>query len=377
MIRYSTRYLAIKLIEGDKTTLEGLGLLPNFLPLQTTVRAVVQRLEKEYAENSETIITDAKYGFIEGALKETYKEPAPVHGKVRTLDDLFTHRIWGFPIFIFFMWLMFQATFAIGQYPMNWIESGVSTLGSLISRSLNEGPLRDLLVDGIIAGVGGVIVFLPNILILFFFISLMEDSGYMARAAFIMDKLMHKIGLHGKSFIPLIMGFGCNVPAIMATRTLENRTDRLLTMIITPFMSCSARLPVYVLLISAFFPNHRGLVLFSLYLTGILLAVAVALVMKKIAFSKKEVPFVMELPPYRIPTLKNTGLHMWHKAQQYLRKMGTVILVASIIIWALGYFPRDASGSRDYASREQSYIGKIGHAIEPIIRPLGFDWKMG
>ncbi|MFA7181932.1 MAG: ferrous iron transport protein B [Bacteroidales bacterium] len=377
MIQYSTRYLAIKLIEGDKTTLEGLGSLPNFLPLQTTVRAVVQRLEKEYAENSETIITDAKYGFIEGALKETYKEPAPAHGKVRTLDDLFTHKIWGFPIFIFFMWLMFQATFAIGQYPMNWIESGVSTLGSLISRSLNEGPLRDLLVDGIIAGVGGVIVFLPNILILFFFISLMEDSGYMARAAFIMDKLMHKIGLHGKSFIPLIMGFGCNVPAIMATRTLENRTDRLLTMIITPFMSCSARLPVYVLLISAFFPNHRGLVLFSLYLTGILLAVAVALVMKKIAFSKKEVPFVMELPPYRIPTLKNTGLHMWHKAQQYLRKMGTVILVASIIIWALGYFPRDASGSRDYASREQSYIGKLGHAIEPIIRPLGFDWKMG
>jgi len=268
--------------------------------------------------------------------------------------------------------------------------------------------LRDLLVDGIIGGVGGVIIFLPNIMILFFFISLMEDTGYMARASFIMDKLMHKIGLHGKSFIPLVMGFGCNVPAIMATRTLDNKKDRILTMIITPFMSCSARLPVYVLLISAIFPQNQGLVLFTIYLIGILLAITTALIMKRVVFAKKEVPFVMELPPYRIPTLKNTSLHMWHKGQQYLKKMGNVILLASILIWALGYFPRHIDYSTNYDAQisvlrtnkqlqtpdkdqkvmqlemskeserqEKSYIGQLGHAIEPVIRPLGFDWKMG
>ena len=406
--KYSTRYIAIKLIETDKTTLNQLNGLPNFTEIESTTNYVIKKLEKEYADNSETIITDAKYGFIDGALKETYKETKSLYGKVRSLDDLLTHKIWGFPIFIFFMWLMFQGTFTIGNYPMGWIDSGVTALGNFISNKMPAGPLRDLLVDGILGGVGGVIIFLPNILILFFFISLMEDTGYMARAAFIMDKLMHKIGLHGKSFIPLIMGFGCNVPAIMATRTLENRNDRLLTMIIAPFMSCSARLPVYILLISAFFPARQGLMLFAIYTIGIVLSVIVALVMKKIAFSKKEVPFVMELPPYRIPTLKNTSLHMWHKAQQYLKKMGTVILIASILIWALGYFPRDVAYTRDYDSRisilktdnnldeftrddqirqlkilqeserqEQSYIGKLGHAMEPVIRPLGFDWKMG
>jgi ferrous iron transport protein B len=405
---FSTRYVAVKLIETDKTTLNQLKKLPNFSDIEFTANNVIKKLEEEYADNSETIITDAKYGFIDGALKETYKEKKQLHGKVRSLDDLFTHKIWGFPIFIFFMWLMFQSTFTIGNYPMDWIDSGVSALGNLISDKMSEGALRDLLVDGIIGGVGGVIIFLPNILILFFFISLMEDTGYMARAAFIMDKLMHKIGLHGKSFIPLIMGFGCTVPAIMATRTLENRNDRLLTMIIAPFMSCSARLPVYVLLISAFFPANQGLMLFAIYTIGIAISIIVALIMKKVAFSKKEVPFVMELPPYRIPTLKNTSLHMWHKAQQYLKKMGTVILLASILIWALGYFPRNVSYSCDYNSQisilktnnrldevtrnnqirklellqesereEQSYIGRLGHAMEPVIEPLGFDWKMG
>jgi len=406
--KYSTRYIAVKLIETDKTTLNQLKGLPNFTEVESIANYIIKKLEKEYADNSETIITDAKYGFIDGALKETYKETKQLHGKVRSLDDLFTHKIWGFPIFIFFMWLMFQSTFTIGSYPMAWIDSGVAALGNFIIDKMTAGPFRDLLVDGIIGGVGGVIIFLPNILILFFFISLMEDTGYMARAAFIMDKLMHKIGLHGKSFIPLIMGFGCNVPAIMATRTLENRNDRLLTMIIAPFMSCSARLPVYILLISAFFPAKQGLMLFAIYMIGVVMSVIVALVMKKVAFSKKEVPFVMELPPYRIPTLKNTSLHMWHKAQQYLKKMGTVILIASILIWALGYFPRNVIYTRDYDSRiltlkadkeldevkrndqirrleilqeserqEQSYIGRIGHAMEPVIEPLGFDWKMG
>jgi ferrous iron transport protein B len=409
MDKMSSRYAAIKLIERDNTTLNQLQQYSNFEQIKTVADKTIARLEKEYGENSETIITDAKYGFIEGALKETYLEPQKTaQRKVRELDDLLTHKFWGFPIFFFFMWLMFQATFTLGSFPMEWIDSGVKLLHDWVQNTMAEGPLRDLIVDGIIGGVGGVIIFLPNILILFFFISLMEDSGYMARAAFIMDKLMHKIGLHGKSFIPLVMGFGCNVPAIMATRTLENKKDRILTMIITPFMSCSARLPVYVLLISAFFPQHQGLVLFSIYLIGVLLAITVALVMKRIAFAKKEVPFVMELPPYRIPTLKNTSLHMWHKGQQYLKKMGNVILLASIIIWALGYFPRDVKYSKDYDAQrkiiekssslknnekeqkikqldldqeserqENSYIGRLGHAIEPAISPLGYDWKMG
>jgi ferrous iron transport protein B len=407
--KLSSRYVAIKLLETDKSTLAQLGKFNNYEQIKNITKQTILQLEKEYGERSETIITDAKYGFIDGALKETYKEPKKdKRVSKRELDDLLTNRYLGFPIFLFFMWLMFQATFTLGSYPMNWITTGVGLLSEWVHTTMADGALRDLVVDGIIGGVGGVIVFLPNILILFFFISLMEDTGYMARASFIMDKLMHKIGLHGKSFIPLVMGFGCNVPAIMATRTLDNKKDRILTMIITPFMSCSARLPVYVLLISAIFPANQGLVLFSIYLIGILLAILTALVMKRIAFAKKEVPFVMELPPYRIPTMKNTSLHMWHKGQQYLKKMGNVILLASILIWALGYFPRHTVYSTNYTAQleqvkanntftdiqkhdkmkvleisqeserqEKSYIGQLGHAIEPVIRPLGFDWKMG
>ena len=406
---YSIRYLAIKLLENDKTTLSQLKDFKNFNAIAEKTNLEIQKLEKEYGENSETIITDAKYGFIAGALGETM-----VEGKVdkrkrnREIDNLLTHKVLGFPIFFFFMWLMFQTTFTLGSYPMDWIDAGVGYISELVSNMMPEGALRDLLVDGIIAGVGGVIIFLPNILILFFFISLMEDTGYMARVSFIMDKLMHKIGLHGKSFIPLLMGFGCNVPAIMATRTLENRKDRMLTMLITPFMSCSARLPVYILLISAFFPKNQGLVLFSVYIIGIVIAILVALVFKNTIFSKQDVPFVMELPPYRIPTLKNTSIHMWHKGSQYLRKMGTVILLASIFIWALSYYPREVKYSSDYDAKiesvnantvlpdsikqsqtaelellkvsehqERSYIGQLGHFIEPVIRPLGFDWKIG
>ena len=407
--KLSSRYVAIKLLETDKSTLAQLEKFSNYEEIKSVAKQTIAQLEKEYGERSETIITDAKYGFIDGALKETYKElKKDKRESKRELDDLLTHRFLGFPIFLFFMWLMFQATFTLGSYPMGWINTGVELLSDWLQSTMSPGALRDLLVDGIIGGVGGVIVFLPNILILFFFISLMEDTGYMARASFIMDKLMHKIGLHGKSFIPLVMGFGCNVPAIMATRTLDNKKDRILTMIITPFMSCSARLPVYVLLISAIFPANQGFVLFSIYLIGIVLAIVTALIMKKIVFAKKEVPFVMELPPYRIPTLKNTSLHMWHKGQQYLKKMGNVILLASILIWALGYFPRHIAYTTDYDSKiqqaqlnnglkpdqkekvirqlevskeserqEKSYIGQLGHAIEPVITPLGFDWKMG
>lgn len=407
--KLSSRYVAIKLLETDKTTLSQLKEFSNYEQIKELTQSTIAGLEKEYGERSETIITDAKYGFVDGALKETYREPKKDRYKIKhELDDLLTHRVWGFPIFLFLMWFMFQGTFTLGSYPMEWIDSGVGLLSEWLQSVMPVGALRDLVVDGIIGGVGGVIIFIPNIMILFFFISLMEDTGYMARASFIMDKLMHKIGLHGKSFIPLVMGFGCNVPAIMATRTLDNKKDRILTMIITPFMSCSARLPVYVLLISAIFPQNQGLVLFTIYLFGVLLAVFTALIMKRVVFAKKEVPFVMELPPYRIPTMKNTSLHMWHKGQQYLKKMGNVILLASILIWALGYFPRHIEYSKNYDTQiaslqsdnqlapndkvdklsqlevskeserqEKSYIGQLGHAIEPVIRPLGFDWKMG
>lgn len=406
--RYSSRYLSVKLLERDSTTIKQIASCHNIEKIKTQCETEIHLLEKEYKEKSGTIITDAKYGFISGALNETLVAGDKKLEKGHRIDDILTHKYFGFPIFFFFMWLMFQTTFTAGSYPMELIGSGVSWLGDTIRNSMAEGPLRDLLVDGIIGGVGGVIIFLPNILILFFFISFLEDSGYMARASFIMDKLMHKIGLHGKSFIPMLMGFGCNVPAIMATRTLENKKDRLLTMMIIPFMSCSARLPIYVLLISAFFHKSQGLILVSIYLIGIILAIAVALAMKKIFFAKQDAPFVMELPPYRLPTLKNTSIHMWHKGVQYLKKMGTVILLASIIIWALGYFPRNVKYSTNFdeqmtliqsdktqtdslktekirkievvkqsEKQEKSYIGSLGHIIEPVIRPLGFDWKIG
>lgn len=407
--KYSSRYLTIKLLENDKVTLKEVEECENFSEIKKALDKAVNELETEYEEKSSNVITDAKYGFIAGALKETFIPGIEESRQITAnIDTFLTHKLLGFPIFIFFMWLMFQATFSIGSYPMDWIDKAVSALGSFVSNTMSDGPLRDLLVDGIIGGVGGVIIFLPNILILFFFISFMEDTGYMARASFIMDKLMHKIGLHGKSFIPIIMGFGCNVPSIMATRTLENRKDRILTMLIIPFMSCSARLPVYVLLISAFFPTHQGIVLTSIYAIGVLIAVIVALVMKKVFFAKEEVPFVMELPPYRIPTFRNTMVHMWHKGEQYLRKMGTVILLASIVIWALGYYPRESKKTQHYdiqienlnndnsltektkeekiyqlelikesERQENSYIGKMGHFIQPVIDPLGFDWKIG
>ena len=289
----------------------------------------------------------------------------------RVIDSIVTHRVWGYPIFFLFLYLMFEGTFILGDYPMQGIEWLVGALGSLVRDNMSEGPLKDLLVDGIIGGVGGVIVFLPNILILYFFISLMEDSGYMARAAFIMDKIMHKMGLHGKSFIPLIMGFGCNVPAIMASRTIENRKSRLVTMLINPLMSCSARLPIYLLLVGAFFPNNASLVLLIIYAIGILLAVVMARLFCRFLVKGDDTPFVMELPPYRIPTSKSIFRHTWEKGAQYLRKMGGIIMVASIVIWALGYYP-DHDAYQDVAEQqENSYIGRIGKAVEPVISTLG------
>lgn len=400
MCGFPRRFLALKLLEKDKEALTTCKGLTNKGPLLELAKNEIQRLENTYNEDSESLIASARYGFIEGALKETYK-PASISFKslTRKLDTFLTGKYLGYPIFILLMWLMFQATFLIGDYPVMGIELLVEWTGNLLGRIIPDGIMNDLVIDGIIGGVGGVIVFLPNILILFLFISFMEDTGYMARVAFIVDKLMHKIGLHGKSFIPLLMGFGCNVPAIMATRTIESRNDRLVTMMIIPFMSCSARYPVYILLISAFFVSFKGTILFGLYLIGIILAALVAFIMKKTLFKAREIPFVMELPPYRMPTAKAILKHTWFKAVMYLKKMGTIILVASVIIWALGYFPRNternayyesmiaAAGSEEEATalrismrseqQEQSYIGRIGKFIEPVIRPLGFDWKMG
>ena len=376
----SSRYNAIKLLEKDPEMLPEIGQSKAYENIREVAKKEINRLQNKYNEDTNTLITDAKYGFIAGALRETLT-PGEFIRNAKTqsekIDVILTHKILGFPIFILFLWIMFQSTFIIGSYPKHWIDLLVGEIGSGISRILSDGPLKDLLVDGIIRGVGSVIVFLPNILILFLFISMMEDTGYMARAAFIMDKLMHKIGLHGQSFIPMIMGFGCNVPAIMVTRTLKNRNDRLLTMLINPFMSCSARLPVYILIAGAIFPNYAGTVIFGLYLTGILMAILISILFKKTIFKSEDAPFVMELPPYRMPTGKVIFSHMWDKGRHYLQKMGGVILIAVILIWALEYFPQ---GSRNTPHEEQlknSYIGQFGRAIEPVIRPLGFDWRMG
>lgn len=375
----SSRYLSIKLLEKDEEVQHLLRTSPHREAVLGITGNEIHHLETNFREDIPTLVADAKYGFIAGALKETMdpgKKKQPDKSHSERIDYFLTHRFFGFPIFLFFLWIMFQTTFTLGDYPNNWIEMGVSWIGEQTTTLLPAGPVRDLLVDGIINGVGSVVVFLPNILILFFFISIMEDTGYMARAAFIMDKLMHKIGLHGQSFIPLIMGFGCNVPAIMATRTLKDRNDRLLTMLINPFMSCSARLPVYILIAGIIFPKYAGSVIFGLYITGILLAVLVSVVLKKTLFKHKGAPFVLELPPYRMPTLRVIVRHMWERGGQYLQKMGGIILIAVILIWALEYFPAGGKVSRDERLK-QSYIGMIGRAVEPVIAPLGFDWRMG
>lgn len=381
---YSFRYLAIKLLENDAAIYEQIGKEPNAPKIFEIRDEEIKRIHNVLSVDAETAISDAKYGFIEGALKETYFPGSNrnKHTLTSKLDALLIHKYWSYPIFFLLIFTMFEATFKLGQYPMDWIENGVSWMSNVLQNSMSDGPLKELLINGILGGVGGVIVFLPNILILYFFISLMEDSGYMARAAFIMDKIMHKMGLHGKSFIPLIMGFGCNVPAIMSTRTIENRNSRLITILINPLMSCSARLPLYLLLAGTFFPNHAGLVLFGIYFTGISLAVIIARLLKRFIFKKNETPFVMELPPYRVPTGKSILNHTWEKGKQYLKKIGTIILVCSIIIWFLGYYPRPKTeigtvkNTTETTQLENSYIGKIGHTIQPVLSPLGFDWKI-
>ena len=409
---YSSRYLAIKLLEGDAGWVEESHVLEHLEDLQTMAENEGIRLQKLFGEDVDQVFADYRYAFVRGALREAYKPAAKAASSARQdaedakegkavavassrrrvtekLDRILTHRIWGFPIFLAFLWVMFQATFTIGQYPMDWIDAGVAWLAGWLDSVLPDNIFRAVFVDGIVQGAGGVLVFLPNILILFFFVSIMESTGYMARVAFIMDKLMHTIGLHGKSFIPMIIGFGCNVPAIMATRTIESRKDRLITMLIIPFMSCSARLPVYVLLAGLFFPKHAGTVIFLLYLFGILVSILSALLFRHTILKAFDSPFVMEMPPYRWPTWRSVGRSLWVRGKQYLKKIGGIILIASIIVWALGYFPvgpeapagvevtPEMQAQLDKAHLEQSYLSRIGRFIEPVIRPLGMNWEMG
>jgi len=418
--RISSRFLAIKLLEKDQEAIQEVSKLKNASEILGVLKLQTSRIELNQNEDTETLITDAKYGFIAGALAETLKvNSKSKKRKSDSIDTIITHRVWGIPIFIALMWFTFYGTFKLGSFPMQWIEWFVQWISSLLETFLSSGMLKDLLIQGVIGGVGGVITFLPNIVLLYLFISLMEDTGYMARAVFIMDKLMHRIGLHGKSFIPLLMGFGCNVPAILSTRIIESKRDRLITMLINPFMSCSARLPVYILFITAFFTSYQGTILFGIYFIGVLLAIGSALLFRKTLFRKKDVPFVMELPPYRVPTIRSVFKNMLNRTGQYLKKVGGIILVASIIIWALGYFPQnhpdkvkltakinkleDTKSKLVYTNnssqittkiaelndsisilafqlsaeqQKHSYIGRLGHFIEPVMRPLGFDWKM-
>ena len=383
---YSTRYLALKLLEHDSHVLDYLGnhmageqRINDFHDLMNARDRASARVKEETGEDSETAIMDAKYGFINGALKEAQFKTGTKEDTYKTthfIDAVLSHKYWGFPIFFLLLFIMFETTFSLGQYPMDWIEQFVEWLGDKVSTAMPEGPLKAMLVDGVIGGVGAVIVFLPQILILYFFISLMEDSGYMARAAFIMDKLMHKMGLHGKSFIPLIMGFGCNVPAVMATRTIESRRSKIITMMVLPFISCSARLPIYIMIAGTFFSlQYRSWVMLSLYAIGILMAVIVSKIFSSLVIKGEDTPFVMELPPYRWPTAKAIGRHTWEKGKEYLKKMGGIILVASIIVWALEYFPHNEALSQQ-EQQEQSYIGRMGKTIEPVFTPQGFNWKL-
>lgn len=379
--KYSTRYLAIKLLEGDKDVERLVQPLGDSAEIFQHRDTAAQRVKEETHNDCETAIMDAKYGFIHGALEEsgyTTGDKKDTYQTTHLIDKILTNKYLGFPIFFLILLLMFTATFVIGQYPMDWIDAGVAWLGDFISQNMPDGPVKAMLVDGVIGGVGAVIVFLPQILILYFFISYMEDSGYMARAAFIMDRLMHKMGLHGKSFIPLIMGFGCNVPAVMSTRTIESQRSRLITMLILPLMSCSARLPIYVMITGSFFAlKYRSLAMLSLYVIGVLMAIVMSRLFSAFVVKGEDTPFVMELPPYRFPTWKAIGRHTWEKGKQYLKKMGGIILVASIIVWALGYFPHtDDPSVSNQQQQEQSYIGRVGRAVEPVFRPMGFNWKL-
>jgi ferrous iron transport protein B len=386
--QFSPRYLAIKFLEQDSEAEDMLRQSPAYERMSALRDAGRKSVETLRQEDITSAIAAEKYGFIDGALAETLTGDRTTGATRSTtiIDAFVTNRLFGIPLFLCIMLAIFWLTFQVGSYPMAWIESGVDLIAGIADHWLPEGPLHDMICDGVIGGVGSVIVFLPNILILYFCISFMEDSGYMARAAFIMDRAMHKIGLHGTSFIPLVMGFGCNVPSIMSSRTIESRSSRLITILINPFMSCSARLPLYVLMIGTFFSAHAALAFFGIYVIGVAAAVFTARLMRRLVWKKDETPFVMELPPYRVPTLKATLNHTWGKGKQYLKKMGGIILVACIIVWALDYFPRHDSDEVATASTTvvddakinpatDSYLEMIGKVVNPVMEPLGLHWR--
>jgi len=414
---YHIRWIAIKLLENDRIVKERVLQSANPQGEAILQEAELKRehLREFFDEEPEIVMTDHRYGFIAGIIKEVLKTVSKQRVDVsRQIDQVLTNRLLGLPIFVFFIWAMFQLTFSLGAYPMDWIDVGVGWLGESTGQVLPESIFRDLIVDGVIAGVGSVAIFLPNILILFFCIALFEDTGYMARAAFLMDKVMHLIGLHGKSFIPMLMGFGCNAPAIMATRTLESEKDRILTILINPLMSCSARLPVYVLLAGTFFGAKAGNAIFSIYALGIILAISVGRLFRLTLLRGKVAPFVMELPPYRVPMFKGLLIHMWDRSKM----IGGVILIGSVIVWFLSAFPKQAKFSRDYEAEialisarygasiataqgdlvgrlvserdeaisaleilqarekvERSYIGRLGKVLSPVFAPIGMDWR--
>jgi len=413
--KFDLRWLAIKLLEQDREVLKSLKVLleeKTYTGLVKVVENSINHIKNVSRDMPETIIAESRYGFINGALKETLTEkPQKEVSASDRIDRVLINRVWGLPIFAIIMWLMFQLVFKVGDYPMNWLALGFSRLSQLLSSALPAGLLKSLLIDGIIGGVGGILVFTPKIMLLFISIALLEDSGYMARVAFIMDRIMHKIGLHGKSFIPMLIGFGCTIPAYMCTRTLESKNDRMITMHISTFMSCGGRLPIYILFAGIFFPKNAGNIIFSIYIIGIVIAVLMAKLLRATKFKGEAEPFVMELPTYRVPTVKGVLIHMWERTLQYLKKAGTIILAISIIMWILFTFPRIGNAysegySKQLAGLEQSFnlgdisekeykdsvqgiegkmaaerlaysaAGKIGRFVEPVFKPLGFDWRL-
>ena len=407
-VKFPIRWLAVKLLENDTEVQASLLKIEG----GSAVAAIVARVRNKTAvllgEELEIAMAEARYRVVADIVAEFVDSSGRQEQTVSDrIDRVLTHRVLGLPLFFGIMWLLFNVVFTVGEIPQGWIEDAVKWFSDLVSANLAEGELRSLLVDGIIGGVGSVLTFLPSILLLFFGIALLEDTGYMARAAFVMDRVMRAVGLHGKSFIPLLLGFGCSVPAVMGARTLENKSDRMVTILVSPLMSCSARLPVYTLLIAAFFSeNVAGSVLFSIYFLGISLAILMALVFRKWMFPGASEPFIMEMPPYHLPTLRSIAIHMWERSILYLKKAGTLILAASILIWFITNYPANVEYSKDYDAakmqiteqydeeaakpllaqldQEQageklalSYAGQFGHFIEPVIKPLGFDWKMG
>jgi len=375
--QFPPRWMALKLLEKDADARKKLSGHRAASRVEVVLQRGILALEKAQDRDSEILVSEARYGFIHGAARETVHRKAATVTLTERIDSVLLNRLLGLPLFLLILWGIFQATFTLGAYPQAWLEAFFGWAGDALSTAMAPGLLRNLLVDGIIGGVGGVFSFVPLIILLFLFISFLEDTGYMARAAFVMDKFLHIFGLHGQSFLPMMLGFGCSVPAIMAARTLKSTKDRIVTILVTPFMSCGAKLPVYVLLAGAFFAENAGAVVLSIYLVGVFLALGSSWLLRKTVLKGETTPFVMELPPYRMPTARSVVWHVWDKSFQYFRKMSTVIMAASVLIWALTSFPQAPEGTPPAQAMTQSAAGWVGKVIEPLVAPMGFDWKIG